>query len=52
MLLPTNLDTTITMGKKTGTLKTKRRSGKDKATDDDVSLKKVDCDWFKSSVRA
>ena len=51
LLQPTKLDTTITMGKKIGTLKTKRGSGKDKATDEDVSLKKVDCDWSKSSVR-
>ena len=40
----TKLDTSISMGKKVGAMKTKR-GGKEKATDaDDVSLKKVDCD--------
>ena len=40
------------MGKKTDAMKTKRGGGKEEATDDDVSLKKVDCDWSKSTVKA
>ena len=40
------------MEKKVGAMKTKR-GGKEKVTDaDDVSLKKVDCDWSKSTVKA
>ena len=40
------------MGKKQPRMKSKRASGKEKAADEEASLKKVDCDWSKSSVRA
>ena len=40
------------MGKKVAGLKAKQASCKDKVAEEEVSLKKVDCDWSKSSVRA
>ena len=40
------------MGKKTAGAKSKRAAGKEKMLDEEASLKKVDCDWGKSSVRA
>ena len=40
------------MGKKQAGLKSKRASGKEKVADEEASLKKVDCDWAKSSCRA
>ena len=44
--------TTTTIGKKQAGLKSKRASGKEKVADEEASLKKVDCDWAKSSCRA
>ena len=37
---------------KTAGTKGKRAAGKDKVMDEEASLKKVDCDWGKSSVKA
>ena len=39
------------MGKKQTGMKSKRASGKEKVADEEASLKKVDCDWAKSSCR-
>ena len=39
------------MGKKTAGLKSKRASANEKMADEETSLKKVDCDWVKSSCR-
>ena len=39
------------MGKKTAGTKGKRTTGKEKMLDEEASLKKVDCDWGKSSVK-
>ena len=40
------------MGKKQPGTKSKRATGKEKVVDEEASLKKVDWDWGKSSVRA
>ena len=40
------------MVKKTAGTKGKRAAGKDKVMDEEASLKKVDCNWGKSSVKA
>ena len=40
------------MGKKQPDTKSKGAAGKEKMVDEEASLKKVDCDWGKSSVRA
>ena len=40
------------MGKKTAGTKGKRTAGKEKMLDEEANLKKVDCDWGKSSVKA
>ena len=44
--------TLVIMGKKTAATKGKRTAGKEKMLDEEASLKKVHCDWGKSSVKA
>ena len=39
------------MGKKQTGMKSKRASGKEKTVNEEASVKKVDCDWAKSSCR-